>query len=153
MSIRYATIPDLDAIKGLADANKGTLGFVLRPALLEAIAHRWVLVAEQDSQIVGFCNFRHRRDGQTTIYEICVAEAHRGTGIGRALITALCQECTSCIRLKAVVGIPANEFYQRMGFVLESVQSGKKRSLNVWRLDVRPHLLRGGESDPGRDCP
>ena len=144
MDIRKATQDDLSAIKQIADANKATLGFVMRPALQEAIARHWLLVASMDNEIVGFCNYRHRRDGQTTVYEICVSEAHRGKGIGRALITTLAQECQSCIRLKAIVDVPANRFYEHIGFVLVGVEVGRKRQLNVWRYDAKPHLLQWG---------
>ncbi len=139
--IRQAIENDLAAIKRIADANKSTLGFVMRPALQMALAYHWLLIAEQDNQIVAFCNYRHRRDGQTTIYEICVVEAHRGTGIGRALIDALLPECLSCVRLKAIVGISANEFYQHMGFVLLGVEEGRKRPLNIWHLAIGKERL------------
>jgi len=127
---------DLDAIKRIADANKDTLGFVLRPALAENIARQWVLVAEEGSRILGFCNFRHRRDGQTTIYEICVSKDERGCGIGRAMIEALVKECHSCIRLKAMQGTAANGFYQHLGFELVGTEQGKKRALNVWTISI-----------------
>ena len=136
--IRKATTYDIDAIKHIADANKDTLGFVMRPALLENIEHGWVLVAERDSQVIGFVNYRHRRDTQTTIYEICVAQAYRGQDFGSQLIDALQQESKNLgktyIQLKAIVDIPANRFYARYGFSLRSMEPGKRHALNVWRL-------------------
>jgi len=133
MLIRHAQPQDIDAIKAIADTNKHTLGFVLRPALLENIAKQWVLVAEIDTAIVGFLNYRHRKDRQTTIYEICVAEGHRGYGIGRLLINALKAE-SHVIILKCPSDIKANGFYAHLGFHLDRMEPGKRRTLNVWRL-------------------
>jgi len=136
--IRKATLQDIDAIKRIADANRETLGFVLRPALQENIEHSWGLVTEIGGQIVGFVNYRHRRDNQTTVYEICVAKEMRGQGIGQALIDALRQEAVSFrkahIQLKVIVGIPANGFYEKCGFSLVDTLAGKRYKLNVWRL-------------------
>ena len=136
--IRKATSQDIDAIKRIADANRDTLGFVLRPALQENIEKSWGLVAECDGQIVGFVNYRHRKDSQTTIYEICVSQEYRGQGIGFQLVDALCTEDVNLnktsIQLKAMGGIRANNFYERYGFQLVSTETGKRQRLNVWRL-------------------
>ena len=72
--IRKATSQDLEAIKQIADANKEAIGFVLRPALAQNIKRGWVLVAEREGVVIGFANYRHRQDDQTTLYEICVAK-------------------------------------------------------------------------------
>lgn len=138
--IRKALPEDIAAIKAIADKNKDTLGFVMRSTLLESIARSWVLVAESDNQVVGFVNYRHRRDEQTTIYEICVAQDYRGKGMGQALLNVLVKESASrgkaFIQLKAIATIPANRFYERYGFTLVRVESGRRQSLNVWRFVV-----------------
>jgi len=136
LTIRKATLADLDRIKAIADANRATLGFVLRASLAEQVARQWIVVVEEGGSIVGFVNYRHRLDRQTTIYEICVAKDSRGRGNGRAMIEALVQECQSCIRLKAMQGIAANGFYEHLGFVLEGQEQGRKRILNRWRYDA-----------------
>jgi GNAT superfamily N-acetyltransferase len=138
MEVRKATAQDISAIKAIADANKQELGFVTRPALLFGIQKGWLLVAQCESGIVGFVHYRHRRDAQTTLYELCVEREHRDRGIGRLLIEALVDEARaqgkSYILLKAVVGIPANGFYEHIGFVLDRKEQGKKRALNAWKL-------------------
>jgi len=138
--VRKARPDDLDAIKSLADANKAALGFVLRPALAAGIQRGWLLVAEQDEHVIGFVHYRHRRDAQTTLYEICVDEARRGNGVGRALVQALLVESAALgqafIRLKAPSDLPANEFYQEQGFMLVGTEQGRRRQLNAW--EIRP---------------
>jgi ribosomal protein S18 acetylase RimI-like enzyme len=142
--VRKACMEDLDAIKSLADANKVALGFVLRPALAAGVQRGWLLVAERAGQVaeqphvIGFVHYRHRRDAQTTLYEICVEEAWRGNGVGRALVRALLVESAArgkvCIRLKAPSDLPANKFYQQLGFTLADTEQGKRRQLNTWEI-------------------
>lgn len=136
--VRKARAEDLDAIKALADANKASLGFVLRPALAAGIERGWLLIAERAGQVIGFVHYRHRQDSQTTLYEICVDEASRRNGVGRSLVQALSAESQAlgkaCIRLKAPVDLSANEFYQQTGFALVNVHQGKRRQLNVWEI-------------------
>ena len=60
--VRKARAEDLDAIKALADANKASLGFVLRPALAAGIEQEWLLVAERTGHVIGFVHYRHRQD-------------------------------------------------------------------------------------------
>ena len=132
---------DLDAIKRLADDNKAALGFVLRPILAEGIEEGRLLIAKQtDGELVGFVHYRHRRDLQTTLYEICVAQSFRRRGIGRAMIEALDGECARLgkthIQLRAPAGIPANFFYQMTGFTLDRTEPGRKRPINVWTYSV-----------------
>ncbi|HIQ06285.1 MAG TPA: N-acetyltransferase [Anaerolineae bacterium] len=141
-AIRKGRPSDLDAVKALADANKAAIGFVLRPALVAAIERGWLLVVEAEGAILGFANYRHRRDQQSTLYEICVAEPYRGQGIGRALMDALVAEAQALgktwIQLKCPVDLPANRFYQRLGCELIGTEDGRRRPLNIWRLRLNP---------------
>jgi len=141
IQIRKATPRHLYQIKKIADANKENIGFVLRPALLEAIQRQEILVAiARNGRILGFVNFHHRLDEKTTIYELCVKEKHRGNGFGRRLIEAVKAESRALgkqqIQLKCPTEIEANRFYSRVGFQHIAVESGKNRRLNVWCLRV-----------------
>ena len=140
--IRISTLEDVPSIKKIADANKDTLGFVLSSALAGNIAHGWGLVQVcvecEPHKVVAFVNYRHRKDSQTTVYEICVAEDHRQRGVGRILLDALVEEAKergkSFIQLKAISTIDANGFYLHYGFRLVGKESGRKQPLFVWRF-------------------
>lgn len=138
--IRSAATTDLDAVKCLADEYRYELGFVLRPALAKSIEQSELLVAENSKGIVGFVEYHHRRDEQTTLYHIAVQHDHRQLNIGRQLVEALLSEARqhgkSRIQLKCPVDLEANEFYERLGFTRVEVQPGKGRSLVVWRFGL-----------------
>lgn len=140
VQIRKATIHDLDAIKAIADRNKNFIGFVLRPALLENIERGWVIVAENSDGAVGFISYRHRKDRQTTLYEICVDEKQRRKSIGRSMLDFLVAESRKNgifgIKLKCVGENPANGFFQEYGFKLLAKENGKRRKLNLWMLEL-----------------
>ena len=57
--VRPATLSDLDWVKRMADRHRREVGFVLRPALVEAIERGELLVGIGAS---GFCRWHaHRR--------------------------------------------------------------------------------------------
>jgi GNAT superfamily N-acetyltransferase len=136
--IRPAVQADLDAIKLLADVHKHELGFVLRPAIAKSIVQGEVFVAEIGEDLVGFVEYHHRRDNQTTLYHIAVRSDHRKQGIGRRLVDTLVQQAVGkdkdVIQLKCPIDLEANRFYEKMGFICSEIQPSKQRELAVWRL-------------------
>jgi N-acetylglutamate synthase-like GNAT family acetyltransferase len=139
-TVRKATISDLEGIKRLADAHKSELGFIVRSALQRSIESEELLVAEADSELLGFIQYRHRKDEQTTLYNVAVAPQRRGNGVGRALVLALATEAQKkakqLILLKCPTELRANAFYQRYGFELAATETGKHRALNIWKLPL-----------------
>ncbi|MBI5668050.1 MAG: GNAT family N-acetyltransferase [Chloroflexi bacterium] len=139
VTVRKATIEDLEAIKRLSDQHRAELGFVLKPALEKAILDGEVFVAVAP-QIVGFVHYHHRRDSQTTLYHIVVNMEERRQGIGRALLSRLKVEATergqSSILLKCPTELPANKFYEQCGYSHIDVEPGKHRRLNVWQISL-----------------
>lgn len=127
MSIRQATLADIDHIKQVAGRYKKELGFILRPALIEAVRRGELLYHPASS---AFCHWHRRRDGVSVIYEICVPTESRGQGIGRRMVELLPRP----IRLKCPVDNASNNFYRHLGFDLAATEPGKKRALNVWLL-------------------
>lgn len=139
--LRKATAQDLSDIKALADLHRRELGFVIRGALESSITSAEIIVAtDEDSRLLGFVHYRHRRDQQTTLYNIVVDEEHQRLGLGTKLIDALRSETEKRrqkhILLKCPQKLPANEFYRGYGFVLSDNERGKVKPLNIWKLDL-----------------
>jgi ribosomal protein S18 acetylase RimI-like enzyme len=128
-------------VKALADANRDSLGYNPRKKFEEIVEQQRGLVATENDQVLGFVIYRHRKiDLQTTLSEICVQQDYRRQHIGTKLLNALLQDCQqrsrTFIQLKCPVDLPANGFYERLGFTLYTIEDGKKRQLKVWRLAV-----------------
>jgi len=135
--VRQASADDIDMIKQLADAHKHELGFLRRPALLEAIDRHELLVVQNGTGIIGFVEYRHRRDHQTTLYNIVIHSDYRQQGIGRELVKELEKEAylkdKSVIQLKCPEDLVANGFYEHIGYEQISTEPGKSRRLNIWQ--------------------
>lgn len=142
VTIHFAGADDLDGVKELADAAKECLGFVHRGALQRAILRDEVLVARTGPDLVGFCHFYRRRDRVFTIYHLAVASSARGDGIGRRLVEATFEDArrreSQAIRLKCPADLPANAFYERVGFERCGSEDSRPRPLVRWTrsLDV-----------------
>ena len=147
ITVRMATHEDVGHCKALVDAHRDVFGFIVRSVLHEAIEHHQILVAEIDGAVAGFVRYYHRvNDGQTTLYDLCVAREYRGAGAGRALVEALQAECEARYRDAIVLRCPAhleaNTFYHHIGFHHIRTDAGRKRALNVWCLPIaRGRLL------------
>jgi ribosomal protein S18 acetylase RimI-like enzyme len=124
----------------MANAHRRELGFVRKVTLAASIRQKEILVAENDGHIAGFVHYHHRRDTQTTLYNIVVSPEKRERGIGKRLVKALVTETQSCnkkwIVLKCPAELPANKFYRRIGFRRWRKEPGKRRTLIVWRLSM-----------------
>jgi N-acetylglutamate synthase-like GNAT family acetyltransferase len=141
ITTRLATLEDVPVIKYIADRNKKTIGFVNRGALIEAIEHDCLYVAEDiaDGCVIGFANiWKRRRDDWITLMEICIDVDYRRCGAGRALITKIRHSnFDRPVRLKCPVDNESNEFYRALGFRMIRTEpaQGKKRALNVWVVE------------------
>lgn len=83
----------------------------------------------------GFCHWHLRQDGQLTIREIIVLPKMQGQGIGKVILEELKERGADSIFAKCPADLPANGWYKKMGFELESTErtrTGKK--MNCWRL-------------------
>jgi len=141
-TLRKGTLTDLDAIKALVDQHKKELGFVTRPALHESLerAEIFVAIGMHSTHITGIVHYRHRRDGQTTLYNLAVAVASQKIGIGHALVDSLYAEAITkkqrLILLKCPQVLPSNTFYKHYGFTCTAIEPGKKQPLNIWSLTI-----------------
>ena len=139
------SLSDVNTVKYIAEQHRVELGFHARQAYVESLNKGELLIAKRDNQIVGFTRYHHRRDNRTTLYEIAVTPDARGKGIGHQLIDALIADCqhvsSRCIRLSCPVELPANRFYERIGFVRSMRRSrrGRNRPLYEWEFPVLPN--------------
>jgi N-acetylglutamate synthase-like GNAT family acetyltransferase len=140
MQVRWAQEKDVEAVKRLTDENRGAFGFVVRASLEERVRKGGLLVAEQQRALVGFVSFHHRRDGWTTIHELCTRAENRKRGVGRALVQQVEQEALhkrqNGVRLKCPLDLPANGFYARLGFTRVGIEEGKRRPLAIWEKQL-----------------
>lgn len=127
-AIRLADIDDIDEIKKIADQNKKEIGFILWPIMTASAKANELFVAFCQNQVAGFIRWHKRKDGWSTVYEICVDEKFRKIGIGKKLLSRIPKP----IRLKCPIDNESNTFYKRLGFTLTGQEPGKKRKLNVW---------------------
>src|SRR5260370_12155338 len=139
--VRFASHEHIESIKTLTDANRHIFGFVTRGAFYDALQAGTLIVAMRGVEVVGFLRYHHRkRDLQTTLYDICVAEPERGKSLGQSMLTMLIEDCRSSNRnvilLKCLSRLEANAFYEKNGFCCIGSLVGKRQSLNVWRLDL-----------------
>ena len=139
--IRSAKSADLPSVKHLADRHKRELGFVLNPALRDAIQEERVIIdVHQGQQLAGFLHFRHRRDRVTKIYQICVEGCYRRQGYGKAMISELARRALSAGQTSIVLACPedllANKFYEAYGFIHSGLVPGRVRSLVQWSLKI-----------------
>lgn len=121
VAIELSSECDIPGIKRIADirANKRYLGWTNRAILGMSIAKSELHVARLDGKVIGFIRWHRRRDGWTTVYELCVDEPYRKQGIGQQLMSVV---GTGSVKLKCHSGNPAIQFYQRLGFEIRSTE-------------------------------
>lgn len=134
--IRWGLERDLPAIRRIATKYRAELGYVMLPALREAVTRRSLYVATDSAGTVqGFANTRTRRDGMHVIYEIAVSPEWRGKRIGAALLAAV----PNPKRLKVTEdNESAIEFYDRAGMRRVAREPGRKRPLFVYETEKPP---------------
>jgi len=151
ITVRLARECDIKGAKNVADTCKEELGFVNVATLQMAQSNSWLLVAVKwDSEtnienVIGFVNFRIKKDKNCTIYEIAIKKEFRGQGIGKRLLNEIIRILNtaggSYIRLKCPEPLTANSFYEHNSFKLIGTEEGKKRHLNVWQYDLLSNYI------------
>jgi ribosomal protein S18 acetylase RimI-like enzyme len=108
--IRKATLQDKEAIAVIWRKDSAFLGALYMGALKERIEKQMVNVFTAQDEILGFVEYRLRRDGVSVIYHIAVSQEWRDFGIGLALMDSL----SLPIRLKVTSdNAQAIRFYEK----------------------------------------
>jgi len=129
---RFASLDDLPFILKIAAACRHELGFVMPASLRESVGRRNLVVAAgRGGDVLGFANYRARRDGVQKIYQLAVDKRSRGQKLGAGLLACVPRP----VELKCTTDNPANLFYAACGGRTVAFERGKKRPLNVWRFD------------------
>ena len=142
-------------------ANSRTLGFLPRAALDQYVRDGGVLVAKyRQDQVVGYLLYGGTKQ-YIRLAHLCVAESHRGQGIAKQLVETLkCAATTQrTIRLRCRRDFPANEMWQRLGFIPLEERRGRSlegHNLTLWCLtlaaDDQLSLFQAQVSDEGLDA-
>ena len=134
----------INAVKALADSHRDELGFHTRQSYIDSLSKGELIVATLERRVMGFVRFHKRRDHAATIYEIVTAPELRRKGIARRLLVAVVEECRQMdarlLRLSCPADLPANAFYEAVGFARASSRSrqGKDRPLIEWQMPILP---------------
>ena len=140
--VRRAVVDDADAIERVRtdtwrDAYRGLMPDSLlnglgydasrRRAQMSAIsAHQFVLVAEDDDVVIGFCIGGRSRTPEDVfsgeVYAIYVLPERQGRGAGRALLDGAAKELQGRGHPSMIIWVlrdnaPSRRFYERMGGV------------------------------------
>lgn len=99
--------------------------------------------AQKDELILtngGMCHFHLRKDKQVTIREIIVLPKKQRQGIGTNMLDIIKYRYKGkahSIFAKVPSDLPANKWYEAMGFQLEGNEQTKSgRILSLWRLKL-----------------
>ncbi len=138
---------DAPHIIALAEAHEYELGPISKHHswLIQQIDRGEVFVAKtHEGEVIGFVSFHHkhlREDQHTTIHYLCTDSTYRRHGIGKRLMEAVAVDTRLCgnkrITLKCPIQLPANHFYQSIGYTLEGSETDHEGGrLNVWTLSL-----------------
>lgn len=125
-----------EEVRQLMRTEKDSLGFI--PAggdggLTQSIIAGRVAVAQADGMLLGYAAWTHRE--LLRIAQVVVADAHRGSGIGRRLV-AEARRAHPSLRAVAKVrdDLTANDFWRGIGFELTDSETHETSGsrLHVW---------------------
>jgi GNAT superfamily N-acetyltransferase len=139
---RTATVRDAPRLAQLSDA----LGYAVDPLIMAERLERLlgraedqVFVAEADTRVVGWIHCAEQElleaGRRCEILGLIVDQAHRGQGVGRALVSAA-EDWAVSRRLgqvsvrSNVVRIESHPFYERLGYVRAKTQHAYRKALS-----------------------
>jgi GNAT superfamily N-acetyltransferase len=113
--------------------HRDELGFVNRAQCEEK--DLWTVTRNGDVVAAALGNHCTRKP-QTTLYELAVAKDYRREGLATELINRMLRDSPhNKVVCKCPTDLPANEFYDSVGFEQIATEQGKNRNLNVWEIE------------------
>jgi ribosomal protein S18 acetylase RimI-like enzyme len=149
-----ATLADMKPIKKVTNSKANRLIFKvlpinLRQAIEEGAAaaaqkrksrHDLIVAVDTKDAVIGFGRIYHRLDGQSTIHEIGLEEAHQGKGLGRALMERMIRLAKArrqdFVLVKTLEEGKSRGFYRKLGFRCIGQEMAKVRMLKLYRREV-----------------
>ena len=141
-TISPLSVSDMDGVDSLMKRNSRTLGFLPRAALQDALNCGDVLGARHNRDgLVGYLLYARYED-RVRITHLCVAKAHRGTGLSERLFDALKDTCTTqyVIRLNCRRDYDAHHLWPKLGFVPVDEKPGRSQEgklLTCWEYRLK----------------
>ena len=144
ITIRQATLSDLDEILAIEEANPSSEEAVSRQSLEECIRKSagTFLVARDENQLVGYVlgalvsRSYTQTSGNLEIKRVAIHPDHRGQGLGTLLLATLKQvaveEGVKCLRLTCPDDFLS--YFEMNGFVEEEVPEALYASSSEWNL-------------------
>lgn len=144
----------IDAAIALGNRYTRTLGLMTPPAYQKMAEEGGLLVALEHGEVVGYALFGlPKRSPRVRLAHLCVAEEHRGKGIARALVRAICDRNPHRLGIKAKCrrDYGLSGMWTGLGFIARGEVPGRGREgkiLDGWWLDMgHPDLFQDVESD------
>lgn len=130
----------LEQVCDAADSQKNELGFLPDSAYAEQAEEGRLWIAIEDEQLVGYLLFGgtypHLR-----VTQLYVAPEHRGKRVGQRLVAALVEYGQSkgylTIAARVASDLPANSFWERVGFPCIKTKSGGRTTGRTINIRVR----------------
>jgi predicted GNAT family acetyltransferase/predicted GIY-YIG superfamily endonuclease len=125
----------VEAIIRFGKEEAGALGFIPIMGVSNYVAQGQVMLAYSGKEVVGFCVFGKGDGSGLNIQQTCVADGHRGRGIGRQLVQAIIDAHPGqVIRAKVRDDLHANGFWASIGFKCPGDHTHRTSAnvLHVW---------------------
>ena len=119
----------------------GSMGRFMLAIIRDRIKSSSALVIKDNDILVCAALTRNRkRDNTNLIEHIAVSKDYQGAGYGKMMVNSIIEsaiaQSKSFITLTCLDGLPANKFYEHMGFKRAGVKVDKHGSFIIWQMPL-----------------